>query len=166
MLREDDVAIDGDVEHASVAGNDLGLEAELPRNHGRQTGSLRAVVSTDAIGNGDSHDTDTMINPGGASGLPSVERARTYMVVEHFKGGDAAPVYQRFRDRGRLAPAGLDYVSSWVDVTLQRCYQVMQTEDPALLHEWMSHWSDLVDFEVHEVMSSARAAEQVLGSPR
>ena len=88
------------------------------------------------------------------------------MVVKQFKGGDAAPVYRRFRDRGRLAPAGLEYVSSWVDVTLQRCYQVMQTADPALLHEWIAQWSDLVAFEVHEVMSSARAAEQVLGSPR
>jgi hypothetical protein len=107
-----------------------------------------------------------MINPGGAASPPAVVSTRTYMVVEQFKGGDAAPVYRRFRDRGRLAPAGLEYVSSWVDVTLQRCYQVMQTADPALLHEWIAQWSDLVDFEVHEVMSSAQAAEQVLGSPR
>jgi pimeloyl-ACP methyl ester carboxylesterase len=42
-----------------------------------------------------------------------------YMVIEHFKGGDAVPVYRRFRDRGRLTPEGLTYVSSWVDSTLQ-----------------------------------------------
>jgi len=87
---------------------------------------------------------------------------RTYMVIEHFRGGDAAPVYRRFRDRGRLAPDGLGYVSSWVDATLQRCYQVMETSEPALLEEWMAHWRDLVDFEVHEVISSAEAAERVL----
>jgi hypothetical protein len=107
-----------------------------------------------------------MINPGGAAGAPAAAAARTYMVVEHFKGGNASPVYRRFRDRGRLAPAGLEYVSSWVDVTLERCYQVMQTGDPRLLQEWIAQWSDLVEFEVHEVISSARAAEQVLGSPR
>jgi hypothetical protein len=40
---------------------------------------------------------------------------RMYMVIENFKNGDAVPVYRRFRDRGRMAPAGLVYVSSWVN---------------------------------------------------
>ena len=84
-----------------------------------------------------------------------------YMVVEHFKDGDPIPVYRRFRDRGRLAPEGLSYVSSWVDVTMQRCYQVMETEDPRLLDAWISHWSDIVQFEVHPVMTSAEAAARV-----
>lgn len=88
--------------------------------------------------------------------------ARTlYMVVEHFKGGDAAPVYRRFRDRGRLAPHGLAYVSSWVDTTLERCYQLMETDDPRLLDEWMAQWSDIVEFEVHAVITSAEAAERI-----
>jgi len=30
-----------------------------------------------------------------------------YMVIEHFKGGDAVPAYRRFREHGRLAPQGL-----------------------------------------------------------
>jgi hypothetical protein len=84
-----------------------------------------------------------------------------YMVIEHFKNGDAGPVYQRFRDKGRLAPAGLTYVSSWVDTSLARCYQVMETDDPRRLDEWIANWSDLVDFEVHPVISSAEAAERV-----
>ena len=58
-----------------------------------------------------------------------------YMVVEHFKNKDAVPVYRRFRDRGRMAPEGLVYVSSWVDDKRERCYQVMETHDPALLDE-------------------------------
>jgi uncharacterized protein DUF3303 len=84
-----------------------------------------------------------------------------YMVVEHFKDGDAVPVYRRFRDRGRLAPEGLAYVSSWVDTNLQRCYQVMETEDPRLLDEWMSHWNDIVEFEVHPVITSAQASARI-----
>jgi hypothetical protein len=84
-----------------------------------------------------------------------------YMVVEHFKGGDAVPVYRRFRERGRLAPEGLTYVSSWVDESLQRCYQLMETDNCRLLDEWLAHWSDLVDFEVHAVISSAEAAERI-----
>ena len=38
-----------------------------------------------------------------------------YMVVEHFRNGDPVPVYRRFRERGRLMPSGVNYVSSWVD---------------------------------------------------
>ena len=84
-----------------------------------------------------------------------------YMVIEHFKGGDAVPVYRRFRDRGRLAPDGLSYVASWVDLKLERCYQLMEADDPYLLDAWMAGWSDIVDFEVHPVMTSAEAAEAI-----
>lgn len=84
-----------------------------------------------------------------------------YMVVENFRNGDPVPVYRRFRDRGRLAPEGLTYVSSWVDHKLECCYQVMETEDRALLDQWIANWSDLIDFEVHPVISSKEAAERI-----
>ena len=84
-----------------------------------------------------------------------------YMVIEHFRNGEAAPVYQRFRERGRMAPDGLTYVSSWVDQDLTRCYQLMQTADHALLDQWIANWQDLVEFEVHPVMTSQEAAEKV-----
>ena len=85
---------------------------------------------------------------------------RLYMVVESFKNGDARPVYQRFRERGRLAPEGLNYVSSWVSEDLKRCYQVMETDDGALLDQWIANWADIVDFEVHPVITSQEAAER------
>jgi hypothetical protein len=84
-----------------------------------------------------------------------------YMVVEHFKNRDAAGVYRRFRDRGRMASEGLVYVSSWVDEKLERCYQLMETHDRRLLDEWMANWNDLVDFEVHVVVTSKEAAERM-----
>jgi hypothetical protein len=84
-----------------------------------------------------------------------------YMVLEHFRGGDAAPVYRRFRDRGRLAPDGLRYVSSWVTTDFRLCYQVMECDDPALLERWMDAWRDLVDFEVIPVVTSAEAAAAI-----
>jgi hypothetical protein len=87
-----------------------------------------------------------------------------FMIVETFKNKDAVPVYRRFRDRGRLAPEGLTYVSSWVDENLERCFQLMETDDRALLDQWMANWQDLVDFEVYPVMSSKDAAEKI--SPR
>ncbi len=86
-----------------------------------------------------------------------------YLVIEHFRGGDPAPVYQRFRDQGRLAPDGLRYVASWVTADLARCYQVMECDDRALLDAWIARWTDLVEFEVVEVVTSAEAARAVLG---
>jgi len=80
------------------------------------------------------------------------------MVIEHFRNGDSAPVYRRFRERGRLAPEGLTYISSWVTDDLTRCYQVMETGDRALLDRWISNWSDIVDFEVHTIITSQEAA--------
>ena len=84
-----------------------------------------------------------------------------FVIVEHFRSGDPVPVYRRFRDRGRLAPDGLRYVNSWVSSDLTTCYQVMEGEDRALIDEWLSHWSDIVDFEVIPVMTSAEAAAAV-----
>lgn len=81
-----------------------------------------------------------------------------YMIIESFRNGDPLPVYRRFRDRGRLAPDGLEYVSSWVTEKRDRCYQVMECDDRALLDQWIAQWSDLVDFEVIPVMTSAEAA--------
>lgn len=89
-----------------------------------------------------------------------------YMVVEQFKNKDAVPAYQRFRDRGRMAPEGLVYVSSWVDENLERCYQLMQTADRTLLDQWMANWSDIVDFEVFPVLTSKEAAEKIAPSLR
>ena len=84
-----------------------------------------------------------------------------FMIVEHFRDADAKPVYRRFRERGRMAPEGLTYVSSWVDENLATCYQVMETDDRSLLDEWMRNWRDLVEFEVHRVMTSQEAAQRV-----
>ncbi len=84
-----------------------------------------------------------------------------YMIVEHFRNGEAAPVYARFRARGRLAPEGLRYVSSWVTDDMKHCYQVMETDDRALLDTWIAAWEDIVEFEVHPVITSAEAAARV-----
>jgi Protein of unknown function (DUF3303) len=84
-----------------------------------------------------------------------------YMIVEHFKNNDPVPVYRRFRNRGRLAPDGLIYVSSWVDEQMQRCYQLMETENRELIDVWIANWSDLVDFEVYPVITSQQAADRI-----
>jgi Domain of unknown function (DUF3303) len=83
------------------------------------------------------------------------------MIIEHFKNRNPVPVYRRFRDHGRLAPEGLQYVSSWVDEKLERCFQLMETDDRKLLDEWIANWSDIVEFEIFPVISSKEAAEKI-----
>ena len=55
-------------------------------------------------------------------------------------------------------------IASWVDDDLRICYQVMETDDRALLDAWMAAWDDLVAFEVHPVMTSAEAAARIAPS--
>jgi Protein of unknown function (DUF3303) len=86
-----------------------------------------------------------------------------YLIIESYSHGPEA-VYERFRARGRMAPAGLLYVSSVVTVDGLRCYQLMECDDRALLDEWMRGWSDIVDFEVLPVISSAEAASRFGGA--
>jgi hypothetical protein len=86
-----------------------------------------------------------------------------YMVVERFRQG-AAPIYERAAERGRLLPPGLAYLDSWVDERLDRCFQLMATDDPGLLDEWTARWSDLADFEIVPVLTPAEASSRVLGA--
>ena len=84
-----------------------------------------------------------------------------WMVVEHFRDGDAVPVYRRFRDKGRMAPEGLRYVASWVSDDLTTCWQVMEADDRAPLDAWIANWRDLVDFDVEPVTTSADAVARI-----
>jgi hypothetical protein len=80
------------------------------------------------------------------------------MVIETFRHGPQ-PVYERVGERGRLLPAGLTCLDSWIDErSMDRCFQVMETEDPGLLAEWTTRWADLVQFEIIPVIDSTEAA--------
>lgn len=81
-----------------------------------------------------------------------------YMVVERFKDAGAVGVYRRAKEQGRMLPDGLEYVSSWIDVDFTVCFQLMKTDDENLLEQWTSKWSDLVDFEIIPVRTSAEAS--------
>ena len=82
-----------------------------------------------------------------------------YLVIERFREGPA-PIYARVAERGRLIPPGLVFVESWVDESLDRCFQLMETDDAGLFDEWTEAWDDLVEFEIVRVLGSAEAAER------
>ena len=85
------------------------------------------------------------------------------MVIETYTHGPG-PVYARAAERGRMLPPGLEYVESWIDErSLDRCFQLMETDDPGLFEEWIARWADLAEFEVVPVVGSAEAAARTAG---
>lgn len=84
-----------------------------------------------------------------------------FMVIERNRNGNAAAVYERFRARGRMMPEGLCYIDSWVEENHERCFQLMSCDDPQLFQEWISHWNDLVEFEIVPVRTSKEASELI-----
>ena len=84
-----------------------------------------------------------------------------FMVIERFKNNDAAAVYRRFRERGRMLPEGLKYVESWTETDFGRCFQLMECDDPELFRQWTARWDDLVEFEIAAVLTSKEAAEAI-----
>ena len=84
-----------------------------------------------------------------------------FMVVEHFKDGKTKDIYQRLQAKGRSMPEGLKYIDSWISASLDRCFQLMECDDPALFQEWILEWSDLVTFEIIPVVSSNQTKQIV-----
>ena len=88
-----------------------------------------------------------------------------YIVIERFKEGATPEIYRRFRERGRMMPDGLEYVSSWIDLDFRICYQLMRTEDFALFDKCIDNWRDLMQFEIVPVRTSADAVELIAARP-
>jgi hypothetical protein len=82
-----------------------------------------------------------------------------YMIIERFKENAAQEICRRFREKGRLTPEGLEYISSWIDLDFKICWQLMRTEDFALFDRWIENWSDLMEFEIVPVRTSVEAVD-------
>ena len=88
--------------------------------------------------------------------------AMQYMIIEKFHDGKVKALYQRFEEKGRMLPDGVKYIDSWINQDVTVCYQLMEGETVEKLHQWIRHWSDLSDFEIIPVISSAEAKKKVL----
>ncbi|MDR9367127.1 MAG: DUF3303 family protein [Balneolaceae bacterium] len=86
----------------------------------------------------------------------------TYMIIETFKHGKVKQIYRRLEEKGRMQPEGLTYINSWIDENMNRCYQVMETDSIENIHEWISNWDDVMEFEIVPVISSTEAKDKAL----
>lgn len=84
-----------------------------------------------------------------------------FMVIERFRDHNAVAVYRRYNEHGRMFPDGMKYIDSWVEPNFDRCFQLMECDDPDLFHEWTAHWQDLVEFEIVPVVTSKEARNAI-----
>lgn len=80
-----------------------------------------------------------------------------YMIIEKFQAGKVKMIYERFDEKGRMMPDGVNYINSWIQTDMSTCYQVMESDSKEKIHEWISHWKDLADFEIIQVITSSEA---------
>jgi hypothetical protein len=78
-----------------------------------------------------------------------------FMVIERFKDNQLGSVGKRFQNKGRMLPDGVVYHASWMEANGARCFQIMEADDEQQLQKWIARWSDLVDFDVVPVLTSA-----------
>ena len=83
------------------------------------------------------------------------------MIIEKFYPGRVKLLYERFEEKGRLLPEGVNYVNSWIDENITICYQVMESDTAEKIYTWIGYWNDLADFEVIPVITSAEAKSKV-----
>jgi len=74
-----------------------------------------------------------------------------FMVIENYREGCFDEIYERFHKHGRMLPDGLNFIESWLEKTGERCFQIMETENPESFKMWIKNWEDLVDFEIIEL---------------
>ncbi len=83
------------------------------------------------------------------------------MIIENFHPHKVKQLYKRFEEKGRQLPAGVRYINSWIDEDIKTCYQVMESGTVERIHEWIQHWTDLSEFQIIPVLTSAQAKEKV-----
>ena len=76
---------------------------------------------------------------------------KQYMIIETFFPECKGKIYARFHAKGRMLPKGLAYLNSWLEKNGDRCFQLMETNDPSLFQIWFEKWKDLGSIEVIEL---------------
>jgi hypothetical protein len=88
------------------------------------------------------------------------------MIIERFHKEKLKEMYERFDKQGRMTPEGVSYINSWINEDVSVCYQVMESISIEKIHEWISNWKDIVDFEIIPVITSAEARAKVVDASK
>jgi hypothetical protein len=84
------------------------------------------------------------------------------MIIERFYPEKIKELYAKFDKEGRLLPDGVQYINSWIDEKVSACYQIMESDSPEKLQQWVNNWKEFAEFEIIPVISSAEAKAKIL----
>jgi hypothetical protein len=89
-----------------------------------------------------------------------------FMVIETYADGKVGEIYARLAERGRMLPAGVVYIDSWVAADRSRCFQLMEAPDKPSIRKWTRSWDDLVSFEIVPVLPSLEIQAKLAASKK
>ena len=64
----------------------------------------------------------------------------------------------RFLDSGAPPPAGVALQGRWFTASHNKGFMLVEADDPKALFEYVSEWTDLIDFEIDPVVTDDEAA--------
>ena len=64
----------------------------------------------------------------------------------------------RFLDTGAPPPEGLTQLGRWFTASHNRGFMLVETDDHQRLFEFVSEWTDIMDFEIDPVVTEEEAA--------
>ena len=80
-----------------------------------------------------------------------------FMITERFYPDKVKALYQKLAKGGRMLPAGVNYIDSWIDQDLSVCYQLMESGSLGAIQEWADQWKEFGEFEIVQVITSTEA---------
>ena len=84
----------------------------------------------------------------------------TYMLAYSLPKESRHEALKRFNEGGALPPpAGVNVIGRWHAAAGRLTWVVLDADDPKQIADWVLPWSDLVDYELHPVVSDGELGE-------
>ena len=84
----------------------------------------------------------------------------TYMLSYRFTPEEQDEAIERFMEGSALEePEGIESVARWHSAVGGRGWNVIETDDPKHLTDWVLNWSDLIQYEVTPVINDEELGE-------
>jgi hypothetical protein len=80
-----------------------------------------------------------------------------YMVIGRFRSDSGEYGNAWLAGTSVKQSSGLTHIGSWVEATLGRCFQVVECNDVAALHQWAARWRHRVELEIVPILPARDA---------
>lgn len=80
-----------------------------------------------------------------------------YMVIGRFRSGSGEYGSAQPAGMSVAQSSGVTHIGSWVEATLGRCFQIIDCNDVAALHQWAARWRHRVELEIVPILPARDA---------